>query len=100
MYSSSRYFISELDCCSDDVIVPLKEYNKTNNQTIFPNNELLCDEDFVDAVDVLYSMDNQNVSDGHDKQNCFMLDHCEWDMQVTKNSYNTYIPQVTSQKMM
>jgi len=41
MSSSSHSFLSELDCCSDFVIVALKEYNKSNNQTMIPFTELL-----------------------------------------------------------
>jgi len=91
MSSSSHSFVSEFDCCSDDVIVPLKDYNKTNNQTMTPNNELLCDGDVQYAVDILQSMDGHNLSEGPDKWNHSMLDDCEWDMQVIKNSYNSYI---------
>jgi len=86
MSSTSHSFVSELDCCSDDVIVSLKEYDEMNNQTIIADNDLLYDGDVQQAVDILHSSDDHNVSKDPDKQKQSMLYECEWDMQVIKNS--------------
>jgi len=59
---------------------------------------LPCDEDFEDAVDVSQKFNKQAQSEDIDQQNCSMLEHCERDMRVIKNSYDTDIPQVICQK--
>jgi len=55
-----------LDCCTDDVIVTLNEYNEINNQTMIPDNDLLYDGDVQHAVDILQSSDDHNVSEDPD----------------------------------
>jgi len=91
MSSTSCAFVSELGCCSDDVIVSLKENDEINIQTIIPESNLLYDGDVWQAVNILHSSDDHNISQDPDEQKQSMLDGCEWDMQVIKNSYNTYI---------
>ncbi len=99
MSSTSCFLVEDLDCCTDDVIVMLKEYNEINNQTMFSDNDLLYDGDVEHAVDILQRSADNNVAEDPDKQKQSMLDECEWDMQQIKNSYNTYIPEITSQKI-
>jgi len=69
-----------LDCCTDDVIVTLNEYNEINNQTMIPDNDLLYYRDVQHAVDILQSSADHNVAEDLDKQKPSMLDKCEWDM--------------------
>jgi len=77
-----------------------KDYDETNNQTFLPCNVLLwCDEDFEDAADVLQTCNKQTQSDNIDHQKHSMLEQFQRDMQVIKNSSDTYIPQVISQKL-
>ena len=83
----------------DDVIVLLKENNEINNQTMIPDNDLLYDGDVQHAVDISQSSADHNVAEDPDKQKLPMLDECEWDMWVIKNSYNTYIPEVSAIKL-
>jgi len=99
MSSISHSFVAESDCCTDDVIIMLKEFNEINNQTMNSDNDLLYDGDVQHAVDILQSSADHNVAEDPDKQKPSMLDECEWDMQVIKNSYDSYISQVTSQKI-
>ncbi len=98
MSSISHSFVAELDCCTDDVIITLKEFNEINNQTMIPDNDLLYDGDFHHAIYILQSSADHNVAEDPDKQKPLMLDECEWDMQVIKSSYNSYIPKVSSHK--
>jgi len=45
-------FVAELDCCTDDVIVLLKEYNEINNQTKNADSDLLYEGDVQHAFDI------------------------------------------------
>jgi len=95
MTSPNCLVVAELDCCTDDVVVMLKQYKEINNEINKADNDLLYEEYQLDDVDVV----DNNVAEADGKPTLSMKDECEWDMQVIKNSYNTYIPKVSSQKL-
>jgi len=94
MTSTNHLVVAELDCCTD-VVVMLKQYKEINNQINKADNDLLYDKNQLHDVDVV----DNNVVAEDGKPTSSMLDECEWDMQEIKNSYNTYIPKVTSHKI-
>jgi len=61
MTPPNHTFVAELDCCTDDVIVTLKEYDEINNQTNNVDNDLLCKGDIQHDVDISQSTANPSI---------------------------------------
>jgi len=80
MSPPNHSFVAELDCCTDDVIVLLKEYNEINNQTKNADSDLLYEGDVQHAFDTSQSTAGNNVAADDVKQKTSMQDECEWDM--------------------
>ena len=80
MTPPNRLVVAELDCCTDDVVVMLKQYKEINNEINKADNDLLYEQYQLDNVDIV----DNNVAAADGKPTSSMQDECEWDMREIK----------------
>ena len=99
MLQSSRCY-GKFDYASDDIIVCLKQYEENDNNQTFETDCLLVTSDPLKQTtlntDSCYDEKHDNKVK---KEGMICLKSDGKDLHVIKNSYDTYIPTVVSQKV-